>query len=391
MTSLSRRLLTAAIACSVVAIARPTFAQHSDDAAVAEALFKEAKRLMRAGDYATACPKLEASQELDSALGTLMNLADCYEKQGKTASAWAKWQASLDIARKRGERRKTKVAAKRVAKLEPQLSYLTILAPEAASTPGLMITRDGAVMGRARLGTPLPIDPGKYLIAASAPEREPWAESVEIGGGGAALVVTVPALAVMAPPPPTSQPLVLATPTSMPTSAPTVVAATTQPTSAPVVLAPWSEGPETPTPVAVATPIAAPVATVIKPTPAQPRAAKGVRVRAVITSIALTLGVAGFGTSGYYAWTALEKWSDARQDNDCDDQGGCNVAGARLARDAQKAASFATIAAVAGGTAMFLGIVISATSPAEPPVAEPKPPEPPIAEPAPPSSSPSNQ
>jgi TolA-binding protein len=62
---------------------------RADARADAEKLFDEGRRAMQSGDYALACPKFEASNKADPAVGTQMNLAMCWEKLGKTASAWA--------------------------------------------------------------------------------------------------------------------------------------------------------------------------------------------------------------------------------------------------------------------------------------------------------------
>ncbi len=45
----------------------------------AELLFQEGQQLIKDGKHAAACPKFEQSQKLDPAIGTLLNLAHCYE------------------------------------------------------------------------------------------------------------------------------------------------------------------------------------------------------------------------------------------------------------------------------------------------------------------------
>jgi len=75
------------------------------DSAAADALFQSAKQLMGQQKYADACPKFEASYKLDKTLGTLLNLADCHEKLGKVASAWAEWGEAADRATREGDSR----------------------------------------------------------------------------------------------------------------------------------------------------------------------------------------------------------------------------------------------------------------------------------------------
>ena len=62
---------------------------RADATTEADALFDEGLKAMDAGDHAAACAKFGESQRLDPAAGTLLHLGNCYEKVGKTASAWA--------------------------------------------------------------------------------------------------------------------------------------------------------------------------------------------------------------------------------------------------------------------------------------------------------------
>ncbi|HEY3669100.1 MAG TPA: hypothetical protein VGL19_24045, partial [Polyangiaceae bacterium] len=72
------------------------------DKAVAEALFNEGVALVAAGSFEMGCSKFEGSQALDPTLGTELRLADCYERLGKTASAWALFKESQGIAHRDG-------------------------------------------------------------------------------------------------------------------------------------------------------------------------------------------------------------------------------------------------------------------------------------------------
>src|SRR5688500_15209686 len=74
---------------AVVVALSPSIARAQSSAAQAEQLFKDGKSLMGAKQYAEACDAFAASQELDPQLTTLMNLADCREKNGQLATAWS--------------------------------------------------------------------------------------------------------------------------------------------------------------------------------------------------------------------------------------------------------------------------------------------------------------
>jgi hypothetical protein len=167
---------------SPVALAGPALGAGSpQEIAEAEVLFQEGKRLMAAGNYGQACPKLAESQRLDPGGGTLVTLALCHESEGRTASAWAEFSEALTLALKDGRVDRATVAREHGERLEPKLSRLTVrVPPRVSGLDGVEILQDGHVLGRAAWGTPLPVDPGEHLIEARAPGKKTWSRVILI-------------------------------------------------------------------------------------------------------------------------------------------------------------------------------------------------------------------
>lgn len=184
----------AALAASLATPATARAEATAADRAAAEALFEQARAAMNAGRYAEACPLLQKSQELDPGGGTLLNLAMCHEREGRTATAWVEYHdAAAQAARDKREDRET-AARKRAAELDAVLSRLTLaVGPDAA--PGLEVTRDGVVVPRAAWNAPVPVDPGPHVIVARAPGRAPFEAKVVVGPRADVQRLVVPALA----------------------------------------------------------------------------------------------------------------------------------------------------------------------------------------------------
>src|SRR5689334_22228130 len=90
LSCLIRWLLLTLVFAGSVTSTRRVFAQSAvDKAAAAQVLFDEGMRLMSRGDAREACPKLAEAQRLDPGMATQFRLAECYEKTGRRASAWA--------------------------------------------------------------------------------------------------------------------------------------------------------------------------------------------------------------------------------------------------------------------------------------------------------------
>lgn len=192
--------------CSVAAVvvllaASVAQAQPSDSAAGAEKLFDEGRSLVLQGRYAEACPKLAESHRLDPGVGTLLNLGDCYDKLGKTASAWATYREAATLADRLGQRERASFSTQRAQALEHRLAFLTIDVKQRAK--GLVVRRDGQVVAEAVWSTAFPVDPGTHEIEASAQGYRAYHGSVTVAEQ-ATVKTLVPVLAAEAPTP--SQP-----------------------------------------------------------------------------------------------------------------------------------------------------------------------------------------
>ncbi len=161
----------------VLVLALAMTAQSHAQAAEAEALFREGKRLMKAGDIEAACDKFEASERLEPENGTELNLADCWERVGRTASAWAMFVKAAASA-KREDR--AAEARSRAAILEKKLVYLTIEVPTESELDDLVITRNDQVVDRGLWNQAAPVDPDEYTITAEADKRETWSTQIKV-------------------------------------------------------------------------------------------------------------------------------------------------------------------------------------------------------------------
>jgi hypothetical protein len=166
-TSNAARRVVGLVLCLLVTVALPAHAQDQN-AAAAEALFRDGRAAAEAGDYQTACAKFHESNRLDPAVGTVFNIADCEEKLGHVATAWTSFQEVAQRLPVDDERRA--IAVSRSAALEPRLPRLRIhLLP--AAPAGSSVRRDGVTLGTASLDTALPVDPGRHQVEVTAPGR----------------------------------------------------------------------------------------------------------------------------------------------------------------------------------------------------------------------------
>lgn len=203
--------------CGLFLILGPgtAWAQGASPAVLAESLFADGKRLMQAGDLAQACPKLAESFRIDPASGTLLALALCHERQGKTATAWGEYKQAQALAHKGQRAERERAARERAEELERTLSRITILVPSGAPS-ALEIRLEGVVLTRASWGVPLPVDPGESWLSASAPGFQEARIQVRVQPGSSSQEVHVPQLLPVPPLAVSSAPSVSAVPSALP-------------------------------------------------------------------------------------------------------------------------------------------------------------------------------
>jgi hypothetical protein len=150
------------------------------DPAAAEALFRAGREHVEAGDWSTAYTMFLASNRLDFALGTLMNLAACEEHIGKVATAWEQYRELLESLPPGDDRRA--YVAESVNRLERLVPRLTVFLPVAFAA-GVVVTEDDVELRGASLGADLPVDPGDHSVAVIAPGHVVRRYSVRLDAG----------------------------------------------------------------------------------------------------------------------------------------------------------------------------------------------------------------
>jgi len=318
----SRRTRACLGACAALFLAAAAHAEPSpEDKALSTELFKEGRALLLQGKTAEACAKLAESERLVPATGTLLNLALCNEKLGKTATAYAAFVEARARARRDGQADREKTASEHVAALEPKLSRLTISVPPNVAVPALRVFRDGSEVGRAAWGTPMPVDPGEHSVEARGEGFKSWSRTLHIGADADAQTVTLEAL---------------------------------EPEVAPAPEPPPAASPE-PKPLASPAPVAPPPPAHRSPD----RAANGDDQR-TLAYVLGGVGLVGVGVGSYFGLRAYSKWSDS--DAGCPRNDQCTSAGAEAAKDARSAADVSTVSFAVGGVALGIGTLLFFTS-----------------------------
>ncbi len=311
---------TLAVIVTVAAVAAPAAAraQSKEDLANADALFNAAKAMLDAGQYADACGKFAESKRLAPGLGVTLYLADCYERIGRTASAWTEFKAAEGLARERSDPR-ADVARGRAQALEPKLERLTIFVGPTVPRSGLRVLLDGAAVPEEEWGLAMTVDPGDHVIVASAPDHANRTLPIHTGPEAPTATAHIDTLDETSAPSPT--------PTNPPPSE------AREPTPA------LPSSPGTPEP---------------SRDPGATNRWLGIGVGA--------LGVVGLGVGSAFGLIAQSKLSQSNK-GDCNASDNCSPAGLGLRKDAGDAANASTALFIVGGVAIAAGVALYVTAP----------------------------
>ncbi len=191
--ALAARAFASTTALTLVLSAGSAFAAgpSAADKKAADALFQEGRQHVEAGDYAIGCQKFAASYKLDPASSTLLNLADCHQQAGQTATAYERFQEALALAKKLGRADREKVARERLEALEPKLTKVELKILEKGE---ITLTRDGVPMSREEASKPVRVDPGPHTFFVTANGKKPFSSTVSATDEGKTYTITVPVL-----------------------------------------------------------------------------------------------------------------------------------------------------------------------------------------------------
>jgi hypothetical protein len=192
------------LALALLLVASIASTARADAPADAMALFDQGLKDLNAGNTDVACKELAASLQKYSDSGTKGALATCYTKLGKVASAWKLWRDLADTAPNDAMK---KDAGGNASQLEARLPHFVIHL-QVAAVPGLKIVAGGDEVSDPTLAVPLPIDPGPFVVTASAPDHADWTMSFT-AAEGKTTTIDVPALVATsksAPPGPLATP-----------------------------------------------------------------------------------------------------------------------------------------------------------------------------------------
>jgi hypothetical protein len=293
----------ARVAVAAVLILAASTAAAGPDKKKADALFKQGRQLLNEKQYEKACAAFEDSHRIDPAIGTVLNVALCYEAWGKLAKAQRAYLEAEKLAAIKGDARQA-VARQRADALTPRIPKLAFADLPAVLPADLVVTLDDVAIGLDAIRIGLATDPGKHVLAYTAGDQK--RELIEVTLGESETKWVNLRLPDAAAPEERREP--------------------------------------------------------VEPVPAGPPLGRTRRILGLSTTGA---GVIAMGVGGVIALAARADYRTAFADH-CDPSGLCDDAGYRATRDARGRANVATVVFGAGAAIAVTGVVLYLTAPSGP-------------------------
>jgi hypothetical protein len=191
-TGVKLRLLGAGLTLALATWVSGARAQVSD-ATAAEALAAAGAELLAKGDSEGACRLYRESSRLEQSAPRLLALATCWERIGKSASAWEAYRRAGELA-SLGQADYAAAASEGEERLAATLTRIQIDAPKDAAFADIEVSLDGARFVSALYGVPVPVDPGLHRITATAPGRQRWSLELTLPAASGTTAIGVPLL-----------------------------------------------------------------------------------------------------------------------------------------------------------------------------------------------------
>jgi hypothetical protein len=165
-------------------------AQSAHDDERAEVVFNAGKQLRDARQYAEACSKFAESERLAPGVGIMLHLADCYERSGRYATAWAKFRQAEQLAFQHNDCRAL-LAHTRAAALEAKVNRLTVVVAKSELHSDWELQFDGLPLPHDYWNAEMATDPGYHVVTVNAPGRAPRTIAIHVDAGTRESVVTI--------------------------------------------------------------------------------------------------------------------------------------------------------------------------------------------------------
>lgn len=154
-------------------VGMPSAARAADPdaaSAMADTLFREGRRQMKAGHFDAACKYFTDSLRLERTAGTSVNLGQCEEKRGRLAHALFAFRDSYDMMETSDDRKA--YAAEKIAELNIKVARV-VLKRQFPEDVHAALSHDGVDLPEALLGVELPVDAGSHTVTVVAKGHKP--------------------------------------------------------------------------------------------------------------------------------------------------------------------------------------------------------------------------